>query len=65
MHMQFAHLAVWRGLVFFAAAIKIRGQQSEPLEESLPQTTRLVSWCAGASTRREDELARMRQGDSR
>jgi hypothetical protein len=59
----FAHPAVWRGVALFAGTLigKVTGE-AKP-DTASHQGGNLVSWCAGARSRREDELARARQAE--
>ncbi|MFC5526899.1 hypothetical protein ACFPPA_14255 [Rhodanobacter ginsengisoli] len=61
MQTLFAHPAVWRGFALFAGTLigKVTGDAKSDTES--PDEGNLVSWCAGARSRREDELARARQ----
>lgn len=58
----FAHLAVWRGLALFAGTLIGKASEDLQPDTASSQEGNLVSWCAGAQSRREDELARARGG---
>jgi hypothetical protein len=55
-----AHSAFWRGVSLFAGMLigKLHRDIEDPIA---PVRDELVSWCEGARSRREDELARSRQ----
>jgi hypothetical protein len=60
MHTLLAHSAFWRGMAVFAGMLFGKAvQDAKPAAVS--RTDELVSWCHGARSRREDELARSRQ----
>ena len=61
MQTHFAHPAIWRGLSLLVGPLV--GRLASGRETGAVRSDRgdLVSWCAGARSRREDELARMRQ----
>lgn len=55
-----AHSAFWRGVSLFAGMLTGRTiRDARPLTAPV-RNGELVSWCAGARSRREDELARNR-----
>jgi hypothetical protein len=55
-----AHSAFWRGMSVFAGMLlgKVARDHKPPMTA---RNDELVSWCEGARSRREDELARSRQ----
>ena len=63
MHTQLAHSAFWRGMSVFAGMLM--GKTIRDTKPSLApaHNDELVSWCEGARSRREDELARSRQSN--
>jgi hypothetical protein len=63
MHTLIAHSAFWRGMSVFAGMLL--GKIARDAKSSVATTHQdeLVSWCKGARSRREDELARSRQSD--
>lgn len=61
MQTLFAHPAVWRGFALFAGTQIVKATKDERAATPSPEGDDLVSWCAGAKSRREDELARQRQ----
>jgi hypothetical protein len=61
-----AHSAFWRGVSLFAGMLSGKTISTAELGTSTDRGTGdLVSWCAGARSRREDELARSRQTGGR
>ena len=57
-----AHSALWRGVSQFAGMLFIKVAGKAQLNITAEGGSReLVSWCSGARSRREDELARSRQ----
>ena len=58
MQTLFAHPAFWRGLLLFAGMLW--GKSARSANATSCSATELVSWRAGARSRREDELERMR-----
>lgn len=65
MHMYLSHIAIWRGLSLVVGVIRSSGAGAEKAQDAMSPGTDLVSWCDGARSRREDELARMRQAESK
>lgn len=65
MQTPFAHPAVWRGLVLFAGMLLGKFNKEMKPDTAPPQLGNLVSWSPGARSRREDELERIRQAESR
>lgn len=63
MQTLFAHPAVWRGFVLFAGTLAAKVAKDARTESPSPEGDDLVSWCSGARSRREDELARQRQSE--
>lgn len=59
----FAHLAVWREFALFAGMLTGKVDGDAKPDTASPEEGDLVSWCAGARSRREDELARARQAE--
>ena len=61
-----AHSALWRGVSQFAGMllIKVAGKAQLNITAEV-DGSELVSWCSGARSRREDELARSRQTQMR
>jgi hypothetical protein len=58
-----AHSAVWRAVALFAGMLMGKiAWNTRPAGST--GCGELVSWCAGAQSRREDELARSRQTES-
>lgn len=60
MHTPFAHPALWRGLLLFAGMLLGRFAKPAKASAASPGAGELVSWRAGARSRREDEIERMR-----
>ena len=61
-----AHSALWRGGSQFAGMLLIKVAGKAPLNITAEGGgSELVSWCSGARSRREDELARSRQMQTR
>lgn len=60
-----AHSAVWRGMSLFAGMLLGKVTWEQRSGTATTRTDELVSWCSTARSRREDELARSRQLDSR
>ena len=56
-----AHSAIWHGVVQFAGMLWVKVAGSAQLKITTAHGSELVSWCSGARSRREDELARSRQ----
>jgi hypothetical protein len=57
-----AHSAFWRGVSLFAGMLVGKIAVQDTKRRSTPgHEGELVSWCGGARSRREDELARHRQ----
>ena len=57
-----AHSALWRGVSQFAGMLLIKVARKAQLNITAEGgSSELVSWCSGARSRREDELARSRQ----
>jgi hypothetical protein len=57
-----AHSAFWRGVSLFAGMLVGKLTTQNAKRRSAPGAEgELVSWCGGARSRREDELARHRQ----
>ena len=57
-----AHSALWRGVSQFAGMLLIKVAGKAQLNITTGGSgSELVSWCSGARSRREDELARSRQ----
>ncbi len=54
----FAHPAVWRGFALFAGTLIAKVARDARADTPSPKGDDLVSWCSGAKSRREDELAR-------
>jgi hypothetical protein len=54
------HSAFWRGVSLFAGML-IGKLNRDGIDPMTPVRDELVSWCDGARSRREDELARSRQ----
>ncbi len=63
MQTRSAYPAAWRGLLLFAGKLIGKATESSRSRTALPLSGSLVSWCAGARSRREDELARIRQSE--
>ncbi len=61
MQTHFAHPANWRELPLVVGALVGRLAWGRETRVAEPLGGNLVSWCAGARSRREDELARIRQ----
>ena len=55
-----AHSALWRGVSLFAGMLLGKTIRDTRSVTTLVRADELVSWCAGARSRREDELARNR-----
>jgi len=64
MQTLFAQPAVWRGFALFAGTLTAKVTKDEIADTLTPEGDDLVSWCSGAKSRREDELARQRQADA-
>jgi hypothetical protein len=58
-----AHSAFWRGMSVFAGMLTGKSESDTKPAATAARNVELVSWCEGARSRREDELARMRQAD--
>jgi hypothetical protein len=56
-----AHSAFWRGVALFAGMLMGKITLDTKRPSTLGYGGELVSWCGGARSRREDELARHRQ----
>ena len=56
-----AHSAFWRGVSLFAGMLLGKAIRDTRSVTTPVRDDELVSWCAGARSRREDELARSRQ----
>ena len=65
MHMFLSHVAIWRGLSLVVGVIRSSGARGKKPQDAVLPSADLVSWCDGARSRREDELARMRQAASK
>jgi hypothetical protein len=63
MHALFAHSAFWRGMSVFAGMLMGKVVWDAEPSAAMTREDELVSWCDGARSRREDELARSRQRD--
>jgi hypothetical protein len=63
MHIYLSHIAIWRALSLLVGVIRTSGEGGKKPQDEVPPSTDLVSWCDGARSRREDELARMRQAE--
>jgi hypothetical protein len=61
MQTLFAHPAARRGLLQFAGMLLGKSIKLAKPEAARPQVGDLVSWRAGARSRREEELERRRQ----
>ena len=57
-----AHSALWRGIVLFAGTLWVKVAGIAQFDSTPGHVDALVSWSSTARSRREDELARMRQG---
>lgn len=58
MHTLIAHSALWRGMSLFAGMLWVPVAKEVGDPDTATDAHELVSWCAGARSRREDELAR-------
>lgn len=58
-----AHSAFWRGMSLFAGMLLGKVIRDKRSVTTLVRNDELVSWCAGARSRREDELARSRRAE--
>lgn len=57
-----AHSAFWRGVLLFAGMLQRKSaRDATTVLTGQARGDELVSWCTGARSRREDELARSRQ----
>lgn len=65
MHMHFSHIPIWRGLSLVMGIIRSGDQAGKEPQGEVSSDPGLVSWCDGARSRREDELARIRQTQSK
>ncbi|MFA6230741.1 MAG: hypothetical protein WC617_11325 [Rhodanobacter sp.] len=63
MQTLFAHPAAWRGFALFAGTLAAKVATDAGTDISSLKSDDLVSWCSGAKSRREDELARQRQSE--
>lgn len=59
------HPAVWRGLLLFAGMLWGKSIKPASADTAPSRLGELVSWRAGARSRREDELERMRKAEHR
>ncbi len=62
MQTPFVQPALWRGVQLFAGMLWGKSAKPVATGTSSPVACDLVSWPAGARSRREDELERMRTG---
>jgi hypothetical protein len=63
MHTLIAHSAFWRGVSVFAGMLMGKTVWDAKPSVATTHTSGLVSWCQGARSRREDEMARSSLGD--
>lgn len=64
MQTLFEHSAFWRGVSLFAGMLSGKAvQDAKPAKPADRGVGDLVSWCPGAHSRREDELARSRRAE--
>ena len=63
MHTLLAHSAFWRGMAVFAGMLTGKTIRDTQPSKAAARNDELVSWCEGARSRREDELARSRHFD--
>lgn len=61
MHMLLARSAITRGMQLVAGMLSIVVMQDATAERNNASEFKLVSWTSNASSRREDEMARIRQ----